>query len=120
MCGALDVDAGLGAATGVEGLMMGLGTGAPVEAARAGIWTMGLRPMTMVFGTAPLELFSRLRATGCSGLTSTLTGALSTSPAGEHILHVQLAMSLFSSVHSHSRWGKNSTGLRKRFVGPLG
>jgi hypothetical protein len=82
---------------------MGLGIGAPVEDARAGICTMGLRPVTLVLYTAPLELASRLMAAGCSCLTSTLTWGFSTSPAGEHILHVQLAVSLFSSVHSHRR-----------------
>jgi len=100
--------------------MMGLGIGALVEGLRGGICTTGLRPTTVLFGVAPPELFSRLRAMGCSCLASTLTWGFSTSPAGEHILHVQLAMSLFSSVHSHRRWGKNSTGLLKRFLGPFG
>ena len=106
----VDVDAG----TGVAGLIMGLGTGAVIEGWRAGICTTGLRPTTWLFcillllllslfGPVPPVLFSRLRGTGCSCLGSALVWGFSTSPAGEHILHVQFAVSLLSSVHNHNR-----------------
>lgn len=108
--GALICDVAL-AATGVAGFGAGLWIAGGFETRRAGIWTIGLRPVIC----APL--FSPL----ISGFASAFTADFSTSSCtGEHILQVQFCMSLVSSVHSHSKCGKNSTGLLKRFRGPLG
>lgn len=84
----------------------------PVDGRRAaGTCTVGLRPTTVpavvvvVAAAAALGVASRLTLTtekaGLAG--STLKAALSTSPVGEHILHVQLSVLLSSSVHSHSK-----------------
>lgn len=77
---------------GAAGFALGLCADGPVEGLRAGICTIGLRPVTVLWPeTKVFGVGSLLMVAERSGLTSTLTAGFSGSGCwGEHILQVQL------------------------------